>query len=33
MSMSSEEKRDKTARLIALMGLEGYEKAYTVLNA
>jgi NitT/TauT family transport system ATP-binding protein len=28
LSMSSEEKRQKTARLISLMGLEGYEQAY-----
>jgi NitT/TauT family transport system ATP-binding protein len=26
--MSSEEKKEKTARLIGLMGLEGYEQAY-----
>jgi NitT/TauT family transport system ATP-binding protein len=28
MSMSAAEKREKTARLVSLMGLEGYEKAY-----
>jgi NitT/TauT family transport system ATP-binding protein len=28
MSMSASEKREKTARLVSLMGLEGYEKAY-----
>ena len=28
MSMSTAEKRDKTARLVSLMGLEGYEQAY-----
>ncbi len=28
LHMSSEEKKEKTARLIGLMGLEGYEQAY-----